>query len=278
MFWKKDPKAKLEKAIERAVKSGALKPRTAELLRAVLRAEETPVEEIMVPRVDVVTAKASDTVAKVVADYKEHGFTKVVVISDDGKEVIGVLHIKEVIRFVDDWERKTAGAIAVQPIFIPHTKTVLESLDLLRHEKASMALVVDEFGSWVGIVTTEDLLEELVGEIQEEYDREEFLYRNLGEGEWLMSAKLPLKVASGITGVELSSEEVNTLGGLVIEKLGRVPSEGKPVLLAENLGVVVVDASAQRVKTLRVFKLDSPERREKFEKLLEEWKRKHPGD
>ncbi len=273
MFWKRDPKKGLEKALRRAVEAGALNPRTAELVRAVLKAQETAVEEIMVPRVDVVTARASDTLEKVMAGYREHGFSKVPVVSDDGKEVVGILHVKEVIRFVSPsaWGERTAGALAIQPLFVPHTKTVLETLDLFRREKVSIGLVVDEFGSWVGIITTEDLLEELVGEIQEEYDKEEFLYRKLGEGEWVMSAKVPLELASKLTGVPLESEEVNTLGGLVIERLGEVPKEGQPALLAENLGVVVVSASAQRVKTLRVIKLDSPERREKFEKLLEGW-------
>ncbi len=271
MFWRRDPRKAVERAIAKAVRAKALRPRTGELLRAVLKAERTPIEDIMVPRVDVVTARASDTVAKVMLDYKEHGYSKVPVLSDDGKEVVGVLHIKEVIRFVEDWSSRTAGSLALQPLFVPHTKTVLEALDLLRHEKVSIALVVDEFGSWVGIVTTEDLLEELVGEIMEEYDREEFVYRKLGEREWVMSAKVPLELASEITGVRLESEEVSTLGGLVIEKLGQVPKEGQPVLLAENLGVVVVDASAQRVKTLRVYKLETPEEREDFEKLLKKW-------
>ncbi|MEO0140507.1 MAG: hemolysin family protein [candidate division WOR-3 bacterium] len=243
----------IERLLAEATKRGILSSHMQELLVSILEAKETTVEEIMVPRVDAETARASQTLREVVEEYKEHGYSKIPVLTDEGEEVVGVLHIKEVIKFLDKLDEMRAGDLAIKPLFVPHAQLALDTLRLFQREKASIALVVDEYGSLVGLVTTEDILEEIVGDIWEEYDREEFTYRTLPDGSWLISARLDLEEASEIIGMNLSSEEALSLGGFVIERLGHVPKKGEKVEL-ENLRIEVVDATPQRVKLLKVTK------------------------
>ncbi|MGC8894997.1 MAG: hemolysin family protein [candidate division WOR-3 bacterium] len=243
----------LEKLLTDACRGGILSSHMKELLSSILEAKETTVEEIMVPRVDAITARASQTLRDVVEEYKRHGYSKIPVLTDEGEDVVGVLHIKEVIKFLDRLDNMKAGELAIKALFVPHTQLALDTLRVFQREKSSIALVVDEYGSLVGLVTIEDILEEIVGDIWEEYDREEFTYKTLPDGSWLMSARIDLDEASEVLGVELFSEEALSLGGFVIERLGYVPRKGERV---EEGGLVieVIDATPQRIKLLKVTK------------------------
>jgi len=254
MFRKKISKTEdLEKILEEAAKNRVLSAHMKELLTSILEAKETTVEEIMVPRVDVITARAGQSLREVVEEYKNHGYSKVPVLTDEGEDVVGILHVKEVIKFLDRLDQVRAGDLAIKALFVPHTQLALDTLRLFQKEKSSIALVVDEYGSLVGLVTIEDILEELVGDIWEEYDKEEFTYRILPDGSWLMSARLDLEEASEALGVTLESEEALSLGGLVIENLGHLPKKGEKIEI-RGLIIEVVDATPQRVKLLKVTK------------------------
>jgi len=244
----------LERLLVEATRGGVLSAHMKELLSSILEAKETTVEEIMVPRVDAITARAGQTLREVVEEYKKHGYSKIPVLTNEGEDVVGVLHIKEVIRFLDRLDQVKAGDLAIKPLFVPHTQLALDTLRLFQREKSSIALVVDEYGSLIGLVTIEDILEEIVGDIWEEYDKEEFTYRVLPDGSWLMSAKLDLEEASEILGVTLESEEALSLGGLVIENLGHLPKKGERIEIS-GLAIEVVDATPQRVKLLKVRKI-----------------------
>lgn len=254
MFGRKIKKTEdIERLLAEATSGGILSAHMKELLSSILEAKETTVEEIMVPRVDAITARAGQTLREVVEEYKEHGYSKIPVLTDEGEDVVGVLHIREVIKFLDRLDETKAGDLAINALFVPHTQLALDTLRVFQREKASIALVVDEYGSLVGLVTTEDILEEIVGDIWEEYDKEEFTYRVLPDGSWLMSARLDLEEASEILGVNLSSEEALSVGGFVIERLGHVPRKGEKIE-AEGLIIEVMDATPQRVKLLKVTK------------------------
>ncbi len=243
----------IERLLDEATKGGVLSAHMKELLSSILEAKETTVEEIMTPRVDAITTRAGQTLREVVEEYKKHGYSKIPVLTDEGEEVVGVLHVREVIKFLDRLDQTRAGELAIKALFVPHTQLALDTLRLFQREKSSIALVVDEYGSLVGLVTIEDILEEIVGDIWEEYDKEEFAYKQLPDGSWLMSARLDLEEASEVLGVSLTSEETLSLGGFVIEKLGYVPRKGEKI---EEKGIVieVVDATPQRVKLLKVIR------------------------
>lgn len=252
MFGRKIRKTEdLEKLLADATRGGILSAHMKELLSSILEAKETTVEEIMVPRVDAVTARASQTLREVVEEYKKHGYSKIPVLTDEGEEVVGVLHVREVIKFLDRLDQTSAGELAIKAIFVPQTQLALDTLRLFQREKSSIALVVDEYGSLVGLVTIEDILEEIVGDIWEEYDKEEFTYKTLPDGSWLMSARMDLEEASEVLGINLSSEETLSLGGFVIERLGYVPRKGEKVE-EKGLLIEVIDATPQRVKLLKV--------------------------
>jgi len=254
MFGRKIRKTQdLEKLLADAMRGGILSAHMKELLTSILEAKETTVEEIMVPRVDAITARAGQTLREVVEEYKKHGYSKIPVLTDEGEEVVGVLHVKEVIKFLDRLDKTKAGDLAINALFVPHTQLALDTLRVFQREKASIALVVDEYGSLVGLVTTEDILEEIVGDIWEEYDKEEFTHRALPDGSWLMSARIDLEEASEVLGVTLASEEALSLGGLVIENLGHVPKKGEKTEV-NGITIEVVDATPQRVKLLKVTK------------------------
>ncbi len=249
----------LSDVLRRAQKDGLLSQHMLQLLLSIIKAKATTVEEIMVPRVDTITVRASQTLRQVIEEYTQHGYSKVPVLSDEGEDVVGILHIKEMIKFLDRLDTTTAKDLAIPATFVPQTQQVLDTLRDFQRDKVSIALVVDEYGSLVGLVTTEDVLEELVGDIWEEYDKEEFTHRRLPDGSFLFNARVDLEEASAVLECVLDSEEVSSLGGLVIEKLGRVPKKGEFVDV-NGVRIQVLDATPQRVKLLKVMKRDKQEK------------------
>ena len=165
--------------------------------------------------------------------------------------VVGILYIKELLKHLDELKNLKAQDLAKPAHYIPYSKKVLDTLKEMQTKRISIAIVVDEFGSVAGLVTLEDILEEIVGEIYEEFDKEEVLVKEIEDGVFIVNAKIDLHEASVKFGVELESEEVNTLGGFIIENLERVPEVGEKFTIGP-IEVEVLDATQQRIKELKV--------------------------
>jgi len=199
-----------------------------ELISSVLEFSDTIVREVMVPRTDMVSI-ASDLSSEHVLDLViEQGFSRVPVEGDGVDDIVGMVYAKDLLRLMDERsDPVTVRDLMREVFFIPETKAVSQLLREMQSSKFHMAVVIDEFGGTAGIVTIEDLLEELVGEIVDEYDNEVPMVENLGNGQYLVDARLSVDDLNELLGTDLPDEEWDTVGGLVLGLAGRVPHEGE---------------------------------------------------
>jgi CBS domain containing-hemolysin-like protein len=220
-----------------------------ELISSVLEFTDAIVREVMVPRIDMVTVPSSvDTVAAldvVVAS----GRSRIPVTGENLDDILGVLYARDLLRFQDTGASPApVRALMRRAHFVPETKRVSELLRELQREKVHLAIVVDEFGGTAGLVTIEDLLEEIVGEISDEYDTEEPMVEEVERG-YLVDARLSVEDLSELVGLRLPDEDWDTVGGLILGLAGRVPEEG------ETFEVEGVRLTAERVQGRRVSRV-----------------------
>ncbi len=221
-----------------------------ELISQVLEFTDGIVREVMVPRTDMVTVAASDDTDHALDVVIECGRSRIPVIGDGMDDIVGVLYARDLLTLFDaGGETRPVSKIMRSASFVPETKKVSELFRDLQARKVHMAVVVDEFGGTAGLVTMEDLLEEIVGEIVDEYDEEEALVRSLGEGEYMVDGRLPVDELADLIGRELPDEDWDTVGGLMLGLAGRVPEEGESF----QLGTIVL--TAERVQGRRVARV-----------------------
>lgn len=226
-----------------------------EIVEGALDLEETIVREIMVPRIDLVAVKAEATIAEAIKIAIESGHSRFPAYEDSLDNIVGIIHVKELLRKA--WEGKwddPVKTILRPPYFVPETKNAAELLREMQRQRIHMAIVVDEYGGTAGIITLEDLLEEILGEIQDEYDREEPLIREIGEGEYILDARLSLEELEEIIGKELDLEGIDTVGGLVYSRFGKVPERGAHFQM-EGFDFEVLSLVGRRIGKVRLRKI-----------------------
>lgn len=221
------------------------------LIRSVLEFTETIVREVMVPRTDMITIAGSASTDDAVDLVLESGRSRIPVTGDGMDHVIGVLFSRDLLELFDrEAEPGVASDVAREPYFVPETKPIFELLREMQVNQQHMAIVVDEFGGTAGIVTIEDLVEEIVGEIVDEFDEEEPMVVEVSGG-FMVDARLGVDDLAELVGVDLPSHEWDTVGGLVLELAGRVPEEGESF---DHDGLTFTPTSVQgrRVAKVRV--------------------------
>ncbi len=221
-----------------------------ELISSVLEFSDTIVREVMVPRTDMVTIRENDVSDLAVDLVVEHGFSRLPVTGEGFDDIRGIVYAKDLLRFLDEGSPPAAVSQLMRPAyFVPETKRVSDLLRDMQSGKVHIAVVVDEFGGTAGIVTIEDLIEELVGEIVDEHDTEEALVEVADDGNLLVDGRLSVEELSELVGVDLPDEEWDTVGGLVLGLAGRVPRE------SESFDVEGVTLTATRVQGRRVARV-----------------------
>ncbi len=222
------------------------------LLRGVFSLTETEVHEVMVPRVDVVGIAADTPWSEVLDRVRSAEHSRFPVYEETLDEVIGLLHAKDLLPAIVADDEPAGGWLTLlrPPSFIPRTKTIADQLRDFRSSQSHIAIVADEFGGMAGVVTIEDILEEIVGEIRDENDEEEPEFESDGERRYWVSARLTLEELSERLGTDLEREGITTVGGLVYDHLGRVPRPGETFALA---GFRVVVERVVRRKVRRVY-------------------------
>lgn len=233
------------------------------LLANILDLRTRTVYDLMVPRADIVAAEASSSLADVIETMTKAGHSRLPVYRETLDDVIGMVHIKDVLAFRGrDHEFQLSG-IMRKVLFVSPSMQVLELLLEMRVKRIHMALVVDEFGGIDGLVTIEDLVEEIVGEIEDEHDRsEEPALIRRPDGTFDADARVALEDFEDVFGsvfTEDEKEEIDTLGGLVVSLAGHVPIRGELVRYKSGLEFEVLDADPRRVKRLRLRAPAAPE-------------------
>ncbi|MBI4728148.1 MAG: HlyC/CorC family transporter [Acidobacteria bacterium] len=210
---------------------GMIEEEEKEMIHSIFEFGDTVVREVMVPRPDMVAVEGDMPLREALGVMLTRGFSRVPVYEESMDNVTGVIYAKDVMRRLHDGGRRggKVAEIARAAVFVPESKKVAELLREMQASKTHMAIVVDEFGDVSGLVTMEDLLEEIVGEIADEYDREEPQVQPLDERTVRVAGRLPIDELSEILEVELPATEWDTVGGLVSGLLGKVPRQGDEV-------------------------------------------------
>jgi CBS domain containing-hemolysin-like protein len=223
----------------------------------ILELEDVSVREIMVPRPDVVAVTVSTTIREAVEVFVREGYSRVPVYRESIDDVVGILYAKDLFPYVVDNRVDDRVGELVRPAnFVPESKKCDDLLRELQQQRVHIAIVVDEYGGTSGLVTIEDLLEEIVGEIQDEFDVEEQKIVPEGDGSAIVDGSASIDDVNDALSLDLTTEEVDTIGGLVYEKLGRVPVVGDQVRV-DRTELTVVGAHGRRVTRVRVNRLDN---------------------
>ncbi|MBE6484050.1 MAG: HlyC/CorC family transporter [Actinomycetaceae bacterium] len=219
----------LARMVDRVSESEALDDEDRELLQSVFDLGTTLVREVMVPRTDMVTIHADQPLDKVISLFTRSGYSRVPVVGENVDDVRGVVYLKDVMRRIhhrNDIDDLVVADVMRQPVFVPETKVVDDLMREMQADQVHIALVVDEYGGIAGLVTIEDLVEELVGEIADEHDQAEPEVEDLGDGVYRVPARLPIDELGDLFGVSLEDDDVDTAGGLLAKSIGRVPIAG----------------------------------------------------
>ena len=218
---------------EVGTQEGSIEEAERMLIHSIFEFSDTVVRQIMVPRPDIVSVQVTDPLPVALDKILEHGYSRVPVTRGDLDKVEGILYAKDVLQALHKGNADAGLATIMRPAhFVPHTNKATSVLREMQREKFHLAIVVDEYGSTAGLLTLENLLEQLVGEIADEHERDEGRdVESLGDGRYRVDASLPIENLEELLGTPLPHERWNTVGGLMFGLLGAVPREGQHVEL-----------------------------------------------
>jgi CBS domain containing-hemolysin-like protein len=251
--------AELRDLVEMAQERGVVEQSERDMINSVFELGDTIVREVMVPRTDIVTIERGKSVKQALNLLLRSGFSRVPVVGENNDDVLGVAYLKDLVR---KERSEGGGAVKVEevmrePVFVPESKPVDELLRDMQAELGHIAVVVDEYGGTAGLVTMEDVLEEIVGEITDEYDREAPPVEKVDDDTTRVTARLPVEDLEELYDVELPHDDVETVGGLLARALGRGPIPGAT---AEVGGLKLVAESSKgrrnRIGTVLVCRSD----------------------
>jgi len=230
---------------------GTIEQGEQDMLYSVLEFGDTPAREIMTPRVDVVLMEDTTTIDNAIRIFNETGFSRIPVYHEQIDNITGVLNVKDVFSAMVS-QRKVASIkeIMYDPTFVPETKKIDDLLKELQVHRVQIAIVIDEYSSFVGIVTVEDILEELVGDIMDEYDTEEPDIQQISEGVYVVDAQMWVEDLNEKISIDLPLDEsYETVGGLLIDRLGHIPQHPGEKVEIENgrVTLVVVQMHGRRI-------------------------------
>lgn len=229
---------------------------TLQRLESVVRFNQLAVRDCMVTRSQMDVLKATDSIERIIAYAVETAHSRFPVIADDKDHVLGILHAKDLLKFTLNPEQFKLEHILRPAVFVPESKPLNVLLKEFQEQHNHMAMVVDEYGGISGLVTFEDLIEQIVGKIEDEFDEDESADNifPVSAERWRVKATTEIDDINAFFGTELTSEESDTIGGLIIEHLGHLPVRGEKVVL-ETLQFNVARVDKRRLHTLMVTRV-----------------------
>jgi CBS domain containing-hemolysin-like protein len=235
---------------------GVLQQDEREMIHSIFAFGDTVVREVMVPRVDMVCVEADEPVEAILEVVRSHGHSRIPVYHETVDQIVGLVHVKDLLTsFRDGRLVGTVRSLARPAHFVPETKRLDELFREMRRKKVHMAIAVDEYGGTAGLVTIEDLLEEIVGPIQDEYDAEEPPIKVVNERVALVDGRANLEDVNAALDLELPAGEVDSLGGFVYSLLGHVPSQGERVAY-NGVELTVERIDGTRIAQVKITKAE----------------------
>jgi CBS domain containing-hemolysin-like protein len=221
--------AELRALVDLAEKDAVIEAEERRMVHSVFELGDTIVREVMVPRTDLVMIERHKTVRQALTLALRSGFSRIPVVGENEDDVVGIVYLKDLVRRTHvnrEAENDSVEDVMRQATYVPDSKPAAELLREMQRDRIHVAVVIDEYGGTAGLVTIEDILEEIVGEITDEYDRETPPVEEQGDGSYRVTARLPVEELGELFGIELKDEDVETVGGLLAKALGRVPIPG----------------------------------------------------
>src|SRR3989440_5289512 len=233
---------------------GVLEEEETEMIHSIFEFADTTVREVMIPRIDMVTLEADATVDEAVDLALQAGFSRIPVYKESIDDIIGVLYTKDMLKQLREDHNTLPVRDLVRPAyFVPETKKLDDLLREIQQKRVHMVIVVDEYGSVAGLVTIEDLVEEIVGDIQDEYDREEKLYEKVSENEYIFDAKINIDEFNELMDTKLDNTGYETLGGFLYAQLDKIPVVGDTIKF-NNLTFTVLTTRGRHITQVRVVR------------------------
>ncbi|MER8186606.1 hemolysin family protein [Kitasatospora sp. NPDC094015] len=253
--------AELRALVDLAEQDDLIEDEERRMVHSVFELGDTIVREVMVPRTDLVMIERHKTVRQALTLALRSGFSRIPVVGENEDDVVGIVYLKDLVRRTHinrESEAELVGSVLRPAVFVPDSKPAADLLREMQQMRSHVAIVIDEYGGTAGLVTIEDILEEIVGEITDEYDREIAPVEDLGDGSYRITARLLVEDLGELFGIELEDEDVETVGGLLGKRLGRVPIPGS------SCEIPVPDESATDLTAIRLTAESSAGRRNRI--------------
>ena len=253
-----------EKALEAIVEEiqeegGALEKEERDMIRRIMHMETTTVRDIMAPRMDIIAAEADASPAEVVDLIVKYGYSRVPIYEETIDNIVGVVYAKDLLKALQSTgAAPSLRSLARRAYFVPESKKTSDLLKEFRQERIHMAIIVDEYGGTAGLVALEDLLEEIVGEIEDEYDVAEKAIEPVSEHEAVIDARVSIDDLNELFGTEIAPQDFATVGGLVYAQLGKIPNVGDEVQV-DGLTISVISTLGRRIKKVRAVHHQTPD-------------------
>ena len=247
--------AELKSMVDAGHEGGVLEGDERQMIYSIFELGDTLVREIMLPRIYINALDVSTPLSEAVDALIKSGHSRMPVYTESVDNILGLLYAKDLLRVWRQGEQIDSLRSLLRPAtFVPEAKKVDELLEEMQTGHVHMAMVVDEYGGIAGLVTLEDIFEEIVGEIQDEYDQsEEAPYLQVGEGEYVFQGKVDIRDFNEVMGSQLPTEETETLGGFIYEQVGRVPASGESLQVGE-INLTIEQVTGRRIRKVRAKK------------------------
>lgn len=259
--------------VDRATESDMIEDSEAELIQSVFDFGDTLVRSVMVPRTDIVSIESGSSLEQAMTLFLRSGYSRIPVIGENADQIRGILYLKDVAAALHRPEqpsvRQDIDAIAREARFVPESKPVSDLLSELQQESTHVAVVIDEYGGTAGLVTLEDLIEEIVGEIVDEYDSNDAEVTDLGDGTYRVSSRMSIDDLGELFHIDLDDDEVDTVGGLLAKTLGKVPIVGSAVRV-DGISLKADRLEGRRNRVSHIIAAAIPKEDTDLEDLLDE--------
>ena len=249
----------IEQVVKIATENGELEANERRMIDGIIDFDERRVHEIMIPRTDMIALEADDTLGEAVKIFINEGHSRIPVYEESPDNIIGILYVKDTLKNLLEADLNCdVRKLLRKPIFVPETIRTAELLENMRREHIHIAIIVDEYGGVAGLVTMEDILEQIVGEIQDEYDQETPEIQKLEDGSYLVQGGISLEDQSEALGTEFESDDAESLGGLVLTLSGSFPEAGE-IFEYRGWQIKVEALEDHRITLLNLSKSEGPE-------------------
>jgi CBS domain containing-hemolysin-like protein len=255
-----DVQGRLEKEIQSIIDAGEEKglidPQSGEMIQSILEFRETIVREVMIPRTEMIAIRSDATIEEILELTITHGHTRMPVYAGSVDNIVGILNVKDLLKF---WSKPITESDILsslrKPYYIPETKNTHLLLHELKQRKYHMAIVIDEYGGTSGLVTLEDLIEEIVGEIHDEHDAKKENILDLQDGYVLIDGRVEIEEIEDHLHIKFPEGNFETLGGYILNTIKKIPVTGE-IIHVDNLEIIIESADERSIKKVKLKKTD----------------------